>query len=83
MTVQGQDIPQAVQTACLKRAKQSPFKAAAISETAIHAGLTAPAPKYGITLDVLALRVADRLIQTWRKQKLIRLQPGNFWKYQP
>jgi hypothetical protein len=83
MTVQGVDIPQAVQDACLKRAMAACFKAAAIAQTAKDAGLKSEGGRatYGTDLDTVALRVADRLIQKWRSANLIEWGHNNIWTW--
>lgn len=80
MIVQGEEISQAVQDACLARAKAHPFKACAIAKSALDAGLKVTRRGAGNAKEHVALRVADRLIQTWSKNKLIKLD-GQIWTW--
>jgi hypothetical protein len=83
MTVQGVDIPQAVQDACLKRAMAACFKASAIAQTAKDAGLKPAGGRasYGFDLSTVALRVADRLIQKWRREGNLKLGANSIWTW--
>jgi hypothetical protein len=80
MTVQGVDIPQAVQDACLARAKAACFKASAIAQTAKDAGLKATGSRFN-DLDHVALRTADRLIQKWRAAGNLKLGTNSIWTW--
>ena len=69
-----------MQDACLARAKACPFKACAIAESALDAGLQVKQRGARDVREHVALRIADRLIQTWRKKNLIKLD-GQIWTW--
>ena len=68
MKIHDTEITQPQLDACIARMKSEPFRAGQIEQTAIAAGV----PKM-VGYNLIAGRVADRLIQKFRKTRNIRV----------
>lgn len=74
MIVNGYEVPSAIIKACEERIRSGEqFRASTIENMALENG----APKERCN------RIADRLIQWYRKQGRIRLMSKNFWVWVP